>query len=119
MNTLLNRLFGVKDATPITTPKSNIKVTLLIQKYGKEIRQSMSEEMFRALYDLQFMLEDVWNTLEVNKKSKIIRTFFDNVGEVIDCYDDGKCYQLKNSKLVPIKDKHYHSGGKPIWKKKK
>lgn len=117
--TFLNRLFGIKDTPPINNLKSNIKVTLLIQKHGKEIRKPMPEEMFRALYDLQFMLDDVWNTLEVNKKSKSIREFFDNVAEVIDCYDDGKCYQLKNSKLVPIKEKHYHSGKPPIWKSKK
>jgi len=90
----------------------------MIEKGEKEIRIPLNEKMFRALFDLQYMIDDVWGTLRLNKIDKPIQEFFNVVSQVIDCKDNGKCYKLMGIKIVECKEKFYHSK-KPIWRKKK
>ena len=69
-----------------------------------------------ALYDLQYMLDETWETLKLNKMEKGIAKFFRDVSHLVDASYNNRYYHFVDDKFIIAKNKHYMSG-KPNWRK--
>ena len=99
----------------------NTKIVIRMEREGKYTEQRLKPSMVCALFDLQFMLDDVWHTLKLNKLDKDMAGFF----EIIDYLDDslhGSQVSYYNTQTKrwkhrekTKKDYPKHSLGKPKW----
>lgn len=78
--------------------------------------------MVCALFDLQYMLDDVWDTIKLNKMDEDLMKFFKIIEHVDDAMHDNMLghYDKKTGKIVwRKKEKGEYLFGKPRWKKLK
>ena len=71
------------------------------------------EDSVKGKIEIPFTIKEVrdlydYGPVEIQKK----------FAKVIDASDEGKTVMFKDGKFVLIKNKFYHSGKKPQWKKK-
>jgi hypothetical protein len=95
------------------------KITLRIETKDKFIEFNIPKRMMHNLCDLQYMLDECWHTIKLNKMDKDLKDFFKITEQCIDSLDEGECYAIgEDRKVVISKDKYYLSGKKPEWTKK-
>lgn len=108
--------FGVDEKPQHCT---KIKINCVVEKDNKEIKFNITPQMVYALFDLQYMMDDTWKTIKLNKIDKDIKKAFAIIDKIQDCIYDGKTYKYEDGKFILSKHKHYYGGKAPEWKNKK
>ena len=93
-----------------------IKIVVGDKEKGRvEIPVEITEA--RDIYDMGYLIsaeDEFFKNLKLNKMDKSFWALHEKFAKVVDCLDDGRCYDFD---LKPSKHKFYHSGKKPKWEK--
>lgn len=95
------------------------KITLRLERDGKYIEKKITPRMVCALFDLQYMMDNAWETIKLNKMTREMKQFF----RIIEYFDDAMHgdkighFDKKSNKIIwrKKKDEDYLFG-KPDWK---
>lgn len=93
------------------------KMMLVIEREdGKKITRQITEKQASALFDLQFMLNDIWETIKINKIEKDIGDFFRSINYIYhDAFHEGKVYKYEDGKFKEER-KRWYMITRPKWK---
>ena len=92
-------------------------VTLRVERNGRFVSKRITQKMMCALFDLQFMMEDTWDTVKLNKMDKDLQDAFAIISHIDAAMHNNEVYSCEGKKFVKEKDKNYMFG-KPNWRKK-
>ena len=59
------------------------RIIIRVEKDGKYVEKELTQRMVCALFDLQYMIDEVWDTIKLNKMDKDMDDFF-RIAEFID-----------------------------------
>ena len=100
------------------------RIIIRVEKDGKYVEKELTQRMVCALFDLQYMIDEVWDTIKLNKMDKDLADFF-RIAEFIDDISHEERIGYNEDKLLNrfhiTKDKKGNFktiGNKRVWKKK-
>lgn len=98
------------------TKKKPVKIVLRIEKMGRYIEEKITKKQICALFDLQYMMDETWSTLKLNKIDKDISKFFGIIDHIDEAMHGGAPIPLNGHSVEKSKGKFYLCG-KPNWKR--
>lgn len=94
------------------------KIFIQLEKNGRYIQKKLTKRMICALFDLQYMMDETWDTVELNKMDKELRDFFRIIEHVDDAIHGNEIGITEPAKQHIGDNKVVQQERKVVWRKK-
>lgn len=85
--------------------RNNTRIFIRLEKNGKYIQKRLTKRMICALFDLQYMMDEAWDTIELNKMDKELGDFFKIVEQIDEAMHKPVLYSFTSAKHHVGRDK--------------
>lgn len=100
------------------TKVKKIKITIRIEDNEKYLEIPVKQATITGSADLVYMLDDIYDTIKLNNMEKHVTNLFGHIAKMMDFIYEGKCYTIKDEKMVESKHKLWFCRTRPRWKRK-